>query len=268
VISQFPQQAYVITNSLNAETTISGMIGQMRINGSGAKFDVRRCAFTDSFGRASSSSTANGTNELYVEDCALSRCTSGAAYSGGFAAYNCAKVTFKNCFATFLNQAFPLDINNCADTTVEGGFYHRIESNTWGGQIQSCDKVYVKDTRFGSVGSNFYNWRLNGCTEAYIKDWSYVGRLSTHAYAGGVSSVSVGIFDNQSVVWDGFTYVIDPPASAQTGDNNADIRVRNWGTKTSPLSFGNSFVLGQGRQNRRISLSNIYIKILLLIKLI
>jgi hypothetical protein len=259
VISQFPQQAYVITNSLNAQTTISGMIGQMRINGSGAKFDVRRCAFTDSFGRAGSGSTANGTNELYVEDCALSRCTSGASYSGGFAAYNCAKVTFKNCFATFLNQVFPLDINNCADTTVEGGFYTRPETNTWSGQIQSCDKVYVKDTRFGNVGANFYNWRLSGCTEAYIKDWSYVGRLSTHSYAGNVSSVSVGIFDNQSVVWDGFTYVIDPPVSAQTGDNNADIRVRNWGTKTSPLSLGTSFSLSINRQNRRISLSNIYI---------
>jgi hypothetical protein len=69
----------------------------------------------------------------------------------------------------------------------------------------------------------------------------------------------VGIFDNQSVVWDGFTYVIDPPVSAQTGDNNADIRVRNWGTKTSPLSLGTSFSLSINRQNRRISLSNIYI---------
>lgn len=258
VVVSFPEWSFVISNSLNSTTKISYVNGQHRFASSAGKLlDVRFSGHIDG-------NAGNGSNfptsfeEVYFQDCVTCQHASyGASYAAHFYVNRCKKVTFKNCYMWAMFDSLAFSVQNSANVTLDGGFWNRLQSNSFTGNITGCTNVYVQDTKFGNIGNNFYNWIIDGCTGVYLKNWTYVGRVSSSQF---LSAVQIGVTNCTDVVWDGYQYWIDPPANRCFWSNSADVRIRNIGTMSSPFVVGSDFQLsGFSTVVKRLSLNNIFV---------
>ena len=258
IISGFPVYTMVITNNLNASTTMSYVNGQHRFAGGGKLFDIRFCGHTDGNGRTGADGP-NACEEVYYQDCVTCQHVSyGASYAAHFWMQNCKKVTIKNCYnwGMFLEFAFNVRLSN--NVTIDGGFFMRPQSNTWCGQVVGCTNVLVQDTKIGNHGANFYNWLIDGCTGVTLKNWTFVGRNNTATQ--NIASVQIGIQNSTDILWDGYQFWIDAPNGNCSWSNCYDVRIRNIGTSGSPFTAGTNFRLfGFAPVLKRFSVSKIYI---------
>jgi hypothetical protein len=258
IISAFPVYTMVITNNLNASTTMTHVNGQHRFAGGGKLFDIRFCGHTDGNGRTGSDGP-NACEEVYYQDCVTCQHSSyGGSYAAHFWMQNCKKVTIKNCYMWGMFSEFAFNIRLSNNVTIDGGFFMRPQSNTWCAQLIGCTNVLVQDTKIGNHGGNFYNWLIDGCTGVTLKNWTFVGRNNTATQ--NVASVQIGIQNSSDILWDGYQFWIDAPNGNCSWSNCYDVRIRNIGTSGSPFTGGTNFRLtGFAPVLKRFSASKIYI---------
>lgn len=258
IISAFPVYTMVITNNLNASTTMTHVNGQHRFTGGGRLFDIRFCGHIDGNGR-SGSDGPNRCEEVYYQDCVTCQHVSyGASYAAHFWIQACRKVTIRNCYMWGMFSEFAFNIRLSDNVFFDGGFFMRPQTNTWTAQIVGCFNVLVQDTRIGNYGSNFYNWLIDGCTGVVLKNWTFVGR--NNPATQNISSVQIGITNSTDIIWDGYQFWIDPPGGNASWLNCADVRIRNIGTSGSPFTaLGNFRLTGFAPVLKRVSASKIYI---------